>query len=106
MDALKDRIRAARDAAGLTQAQLASRVYVSPLTLSRWERGANTPHATTRRQLAVALGLPEDYFEDGDDEQAAQLRAAIDPFAESFKESMVAALMSALRELRTEGVRG
>ena len=45
------RIVTLREAAGLTQAELARRVGVNKLTVSRWERGAMRPSADSARAL-------------------------------------------------------
>lgn len=52
-------IRAAREALGLSQDELASRLFVSGAALCRWERGSRLPDATRLYQLEVALELPE-----------------------------------------------
>lgn len=36
--------------------------------LMRWLRGAHRPSRTSRRAVAVALGMPGDYFDDDDEE--------------------------------------
>lgn len=36
--------------------------------LMRWLRGAHRPSRTSRRAVAVALGLPADYFDEDDEE--------------------------------------
>ncbi len=55
------RLRSLRQAAGLTQEELASRASLSPNAVSALERGARRrPHPHTVRTLADALGLPEE----------------------------------------------
>ena len=57
IELLGERIRVARDAAGLSQRELADRVHVDTKTVSRWENGR---HQATRRnanRLADALGV-------------------------------------------------
>lgn len=57
------RIRAARRAAGLTQAQLAAALKVSQQNVSAWEKGLRGPRDDRRLQLARILGIaPEDLF--------------------------------------------
>jgi transcriptional regulator with XRE-family HTH domain len=51
-------LRAVREAAGLTQEQLATRSGVTQETISRLERGSHTPQARTLQRLADALGIP------------------------------------------------
>ena len=47
-----------REAAGLTQRQLADLVGVTDQTISNLERGANSPTLDTARALARVLGIP------------------------------------------------
>ncbi len=60
-----NRIRAARQALGWTQNELAERAEVSPRTIYAVEKGGTCRQATKRRILA-ALGVPwdlrEEYF--------------------------------------------
>lgn len=60
-----NRIRAARQALGWTQTDLAGKAGVSPRTVHAVEKGRSCRQATKRRILA-ALGVPwelrEDYF--------------------------------------------
>jgi transcriptional regulator with XRE-family HTH domain len=60
-----NRIRAARQARGWTQTELADRAGVSPRTIYAVERGRSCRQAT-KRQILTALGvawdLREDYF--------------------------------------------
>jgi transcriptional regulator with XRE-family HTH domain len=60
-----NRIRAARQARGWTQTELADRAGVSPRTIYAVERGRSCRQATKRRiltALGVAWELREDYF--------------------------------------------
>lgn len=50
---------AGREAAGLTQVQLAAECKVSSQQVSRWERGTAVPGAKVLPRIAAALGLPE-----------------------------------------------
>ncbi len=60
-----NRIRAARQARGWTQAELAERAQVSPRTIHAIEKGQACRQAT-KRKILTALGVPwemrEDYF--------------------------------------------
>ena len=60
-----NRIRAARQARGWTQAQLAERARVAARTIHAVEKGAACRQAT-KRKILVALGVPwevrDDYF--------------------------------------------
>ncbi len=46
-----------RLARGLTQEQLAARIYVSPKTISKWERGRGLPDVSNLDPLCEALGI-------------------------------------------------
>lgn len=55
-------IRARREAAGLTQAQLADLIGVTPVTIYRWETRGLPPSHRNRHALARQLGgTPGDY---------------------------------------------
>ena len=55
---VNEAISLARKAAGLTQEQLASRVYVTRQAVSRWETGESEPSIDMRKMLAEVLGVP------------------------------------------------
>lgn len=50
-------LRSARQAAGLTQRQLAEKIGTDSFQISRWERGANRPQDETLHALIEALGI-------------------------------------------------
>lgn len=56
---LIDLLVTSRNAAGLTQAQLATRAKVSAQQVSRWERGTAVPGPKVLPRLAAVLGIPE-----------------------------------------------
>ena len=56
------RLRALREAAGLTQLQLAAASGLTHEAISRLERGERAASAETVRQLAQALGIPPERF--------------------------------------------
>jgi transcriptional regulator with XRE-family HTH domain len=58
------RIRAARDAAGMTQAALAEASGAAPNTVARIERGEQEPSAQLLGRIAVALGVSADHLLD------------------------------------------
>src|SRR5450432_2302795 len=59
------RIEELLDKMHLTQAGLAERLDVSPMTVSRWVRGTNRPTAETYIKFAALSGPPEEsYFLD------------------------------------------
>ena len=51
------RIRERREAAGLTQAELATRAVIGRVTLTRIERGEHSPRTETLMAIARALGV-------------------------------------------------
>ena len=50
-----EKLKAARLAAGLTQAQLAERLGIQQTSIARYESGTREPLASTLKQLALAL---------------------------------------------------
>jgi predicted ATPase/DNA-binding XRE family transcriptional regulator len=85
------RLRTLRQAAGLTQEELASRASLSPNAVSALERGVRRrPHPHTVRSLADALGLPE--------EERADLVASVpkrsEPASSAEREEVVRATSS------------
>lgn len=55
-----ERLRRARERAGLTRHQLAARAAVHPMALKRWEVGSYTLAPDIRARLAATLNVPED----------------------------------------------
>ncbi len=51
-------IKAARKEAGLTQAELATKLNVPYQSISQWERGTRSPKIETLERIADALGVP------------------------------------------------
>lgn len=56
--ALKDTLPELRERAGLTQQQLAEKLYVTRQAVSRWETGKTAPSVDMLKLLAVTLGVP------------------------------------------------
>lgn len=56
------RIRSAREAAGMTQEQLAKESGLQQSHISRLEKGEHSPTSKTLSKIAMALGQPADYF--------------------------------------------
>ena len=54
---LAERVRRARERAGMTQAELASRIGSTQPAVARLEAGGTTPSLHTLRRIAVALDL-------------------------------------------------
>lgn len=57
-------MRLAREAAGLTQIQVAERTGLPQADLSRWERGLRTPSDEHLVALSPVLGVPTSFFHD------------------------------------------
>ena len=55
-----DKIREKRDALGLTQQQLAEKLFVSRQTVCRWESGARCPDLVMAKKISVVLGISMD----------------------------------------------
>ncbi|MFQ5974103.1 MAG: helix-turn-helix domain-containing protein [Alphaproteobacteria bacterium] len=61
-----ERIRAARNAAGLSQARLAERVGVSQPTVNNWEHGGHNPSRERVTRIAEAVGCTVGWLELGE----------------------------------------
>lgn len=59
---LQDRIRKAREHAGLKQEELAQAIGSTRQTLGRWENGSHTPTEKNLAALAEATGVPMEWF--------------------------------------------
>lgn len=55
-------LRNTRRARGMTQQELAARLFVSRQTVSSWETGRNLPNLETLARLAELLGVSTDYL--------------------------------------------
>lgn len=62
-----DKLKRLRDAAGLTQMQLAERAGVPLTTLRNWEHDRREPLVSALFKLADALGVDCRAFQDGND---------------------------------------
>lgn len=58
------RLKAAREAAGLSGADLARKLVVQPATISRWETGARTPGTNDLRAYLEAVGADQETMDD------------------------------------------
>lgn len=63
MASVGHRIRQAREAAGLSQEELAARVGCSRAAVGTWERDEKEPRRSAVKRLSVALNQPESYFD-------------------------------------------
>lgn len=90
-------LKAAREAAGLTQRELAERADVADKYLSRVEVGAATPSAFIATKLAKALGIPLDTLTGASESPHGAELAAI---VETLRPCSAAEIDRALRVLR------
>lgn len=61
-DIFKERLRAARELRGLSQAQLAARASLPPASVSHFESGPRKPSFDNLKVLAAALDVTTDYL--------------------------------------------
>ena len=59
------RIKDARKKAGMTQAELASKLDIPPQSIGQWERGERRPKLETLDRIAAALGVESFYLQTG-----------------------------------------
>ncbi len=57
---ISENLKQLREKAGMTQKNLADKLFVSPQAVSRWESGDTEPSATTLNQLANIFGVSID----------------------------------------------
>ncbi len=62
--AIKDTIAAIRKEAGITQGEMARRLYVTRQAVSRWETGETTPGTDMVKPICVTFGVPLERFFD------------------------------------------
>jgi len=80
------RLRTARRSAGLTQRQLAEKLGVESITVSRWERGVTTPSLPRLRRIAELTETTVSDLvrsEDAQTTHAAELAALREELAET-----------------------
>jgi transcriptional regulator with XRE-family HTH domain len=92
-------VRTARDAAGLSQAELAARVGTTQPVVSRWERGHDEPRVSTLARIARACDLRLDVRLAADGVDRAQIRQQLSLSPEQRLASVVN-LSRTLAELR------
>ena len=77
---LGEMIRGCREAAGMSQQELAEQLFVSRQTVSRWESGSRSPDVVTAKKIADLLGVTLDELVPGNDElEDAPARAVVPP---------------------------
>jgi transcriptional regulator with XRE-family HTH domain len=82
-DSLGSRLKRAREAAGLEQAEVAERLGVDPMTVSRWERGKHSIKSVHVTALARLYRVPLEAISSNDtlDENVSHETPDRDPFA-------------------------
>ena len=55
---ISESIKAHREARGMTQQQLAERLYITRQAVSRWETGETTPGIDMTKLIAATLDVP------------------------------------------------
>lgn len=91
-----DRVAAAREAAGMTQAQLARRMGIKLGTLQSWEQDLNEPRANKLQMMAGLLNVSLMWLLNGEGD-------GLDgPPEEEDIAPEVSALLGELRDLRTQ----
>ncbi|MGL6605291.1 LexA family protein [Aeromonas hydrophila] len=68
---INERIKQTRKRLGYSQEILGSRVGVSRVSISQWERGENTPNGRYLNELAAALGVTVDWLLTGEGDAPA-----------------------------------
>ena len=63
----KEKLRSVMDEHNWSQVYVAAITDRSTATVSNWMTGKTEPSETTREDIALALGLPVDYFRDAPD---------------------------------------
>ncbi|OYD24722.1 LexA family transcriptional repressor [Oceanimonas baumannii] len=70
METINDRISARRHKLNLSQEELAKRIGITRVSVSKWESGLNQPKGRYLNQLASALGVTVEWLLTGKDVQA------------------------------------
>ncbi|MGT4672932.1 LexA family protein [Aeromonas caviae] len=79
METINDRISARRRAQKMSQDELAKRIGITRVSISKWESGLNQPKGRYLNDLAAALGVTVDWLLTGDGEARAQLAPEVMP---------------------------
>lgn len=91
-----DRVAAAREAAGMTQAQLARRLGIKKATLTGWEQDLSEPRANKLTMMAGVLNVSMSWLLTGEGEGMTE------PASSDVDLGDFAAVLRELRELRGE----
>ena len=81
MSIVGDRLREARERAGISQKQLGISAGIDPnvasARINQYEKGKHLPHLATAKQLAKVLCVPTPYLYADDDDLAAWILAYV-----------------------------
>ncbi|UWQ51043.1 helix-turn-helix domain-containing protein [Leisingera caerulea] len=91
-----DRVAAAREAAGMTQGQLARRLGIKKSTLSAWERDLAEPRANKLTMLAGVLNVSMSWLLTGEGEGMSE------PAPLELEAGDFTSVLNELRDLRSE----
>jgi transcriptional regulator with XRE-family HTH domain len=94
-----DRVAAARDAVGLSQAQLARRIGVKTQTIAAWESDRSEPRANRLQMLAALLNVSMVWLMTGEGDGVAS------PEEPEPSEAHLQALLTEVRETRMAQMR-
>lgn len=96
-----EKLKKLMDEAKLTQADVRKMTGIGASSLSQYISGKNEPYPARKKEIAVALGMKENFF---DDEAPAEIKIAKNP-GTSVKVEVVAKLMKKSREWVMQGLR-
>ncbi|KIC21667.1 helix-turn-helix domain-containing protein [Leisingera sp. ANG-Vp] len=91
-----DRVAAAREAAGMTQAQLARRLGIKKATLAAWEQDLSEPRANKLTMMAGVLNVSMSWLLTGEGEGMSE------PVGADVGLGEFAGILKEMRELRGE----
>lgn len=103
------RIRSAREAAGLSQLALAVAIRMTPSVVYRWEAGATRPGRDALPRIAEALGVSEDWLLTGRDAPSGANPATLSAIREFLASELSAGIeawkVDALRQANLDALR-
>ena len=102
---LKDKLREARKAAGMTQKQVAQAIGVTESAYCGYETGKRTPDAMKIRRIAAAIGISGDFLLETGFEYEKKAPAAEKSTTRAEKEAEAMQLISSLDDYQFELLR-
>ena len=94
-----ERIRSLRVGAGMTQEELAERLYVSRTLVAKWESGKRRPDRRTLERISETFGAPPDSLASPDPVIAGELEKCLPAGFSDGRERVSASLNSFLTSL-------